>query len=126
MDPSKSNILTFDVDESEPYLSHQLTLQIQVGVLVKNVFHTVVDEGDYTCIVSISCWKSLGSPLLLTSSTILKAFDGHTFYPHQIISTFLKEIGVKNFSVEVVDAPIYYNLLFGKHWFYEMKEVSSS
>ena len=86
VDPSELNILTFDVDHSEPRLSHQLALQIQVGVLGKNVFHTIVNEGDSTCIMSISSWRALNYPSFVTSSTILKGFDGHTFHPHGIIS----------------------------------------
>ena len=58
--------------------------------------------------MSISCWRALGSVLLITSSTILKEFDGHTFHPYGIISTFPIELGGKTISIEVkvVDAPI--------------------
>lgn len=45
LDPLESNIPTFDVDQSEPRLSHQFAFQIQVGVLGKNVFCTVVEQG---------------------------------------------------------------------------------
>jgi hypothetical protein len=37
-DPSDSNIIYFNVDQSEPHLSHQLLLQIIIHSLNKNVF----------------------------------------------------------------------------------------
>jgi hypothetical protein len=59
----------------------------------KNIFRTIIDEGASTCIMSISCWKSLGSPKLDTSATLLKSFDGHMFQPHGIITTLPIELG---------------------------------
>jgi hypothetical protein len=86
-----------------------------VRVLGKNIFHIVVDEGASTCIMSMSCWKSIGSPKINPSHTMLKDFDGHMFKPHGIITTFPIELGGKTVSVEVevVDAPLEYNLLLG-------------
>ena len=37
------------------------------------------DEGAYTCIVSIACWKALGSQIINQSRKTLKAFDGSGF-----------------------------------------------
>ena len=37
----------------------------------------------------------------MTSSTIFKAFDGHTIHPHGIISTFLIDLRGKSISIEV-------------------------
>ena len=75
----------------------------------------------------ISCWRALGYPSFITSSTILNGFDGNTFHPHGIISALPIELGGKTIfiEVEVVDAPIDYNLLLGCPWFYEMKSISS-
>jgi hypothetical protein len=72
--------------------------------------------------MSISRWKSLGSPKLNQYKTMLKAFDGHMFKPHGIITTFPIELGGKIVfvEVEVVDAPLEYNFLLGHTWFYEM------
>jgi hypothetical protein len=94
----------------------------------KNIFQTMVDEGASTCIMSISCWKSLGSPKLDTSATLLKSFDGHMFQPYGIITTLPIELGGKTVfvAIEVVDAPLEYNLLLGRTWFYEMTAVVSS
>jgi hypothetical protein len=60
---------------------------------------------------------------MLTASQItLKAFDGHLFTPHGILAAFPIELGGKTIivEVEVVNAPLDYNLLLGRSWFYPM------
>ena len=71
-----SNLIIFDLENSTPRLPHQMAFQIPVLVKNRPIFRTVIDEGASTCIMSIQCWKSLGSPILNQFSTILKAFDG--------------------------------------------------
>ena len=94
----------------------------------KKVFRMVLDEGALTSVLSLTCWKALGSPKLVTSPTTLKAFDGRGFQPHGLISALVVKLGGKTFSiqVEVVDAPLYYNLLLGRNWFYAMNAVAST
>ena len=74
-----------------------------------------MDEGALTCVMSLSCWQGLGSPEIVPSQSMLKAFDGHVFKPHGIVPSLLVTLGGKtvNVEVEVVDAPIDYNLLLG-------------
>ena len=76
----------------------------------------------------VGCWKGLGSPTLKPSHTILKAFDGHLVLPHGLIMAFPIELGDKivQVHVEVVDEPIYYNLLLGCSWIHAMKTLVSS
>ena len=78
--------------------------------------------------LSLTCWKALGSPELVTSPTTLKAFDGQGFQPHGLISALAVELGGKSISiqVEVVDAPLYYNLRLGRNWFYAMTAIAST
>ena len=78
--------------------------------------------------LSLSCWKAIGSPKLVTSPTTLKAFDGSIFHPHGIISSLAVDLGGKTISIEVeiVDAPLDYNLLLGRNWFYAMTVVTST
>ena len=59
---------------------------------------------------------------------MLKAFDGHIFKPHGIVPSFPITLGGKTMTVEVevVDAPIDYNLLLGRSWTYAMEAVPSS
>ena len=94
----------------------------------KKVFRMVLDEGASTSMLSLTCWKDLGSPKLFTSPMTLKAFDGQGFQPHGLISTLVVKLGGKTVSiqVEVVDAPLDYNLLLGRNWFYAMTVVTST
>ena len=99
-----------------------------MGFLGKQVHRTVLDEGATTCIMSFTCWQALGSPTLAASQTILKAFDGHVFSPHGILTAFPIELGGKTVTieVEVVNVPLDYNLLLGRSWFYPMRVVAST
>ena len=58
----------------------------------------------------------------------LKAFDGQGFQPYNVISTLPVELGGKivSIQVEVVDAPLDYNLLLGRNWFYAMTAIAST
>jgi hypothetical protein len=90
-----------------------------------NIFRTVVDEDASTCVVSLACWKAIGQPTLSPSPTLLTAFDGHSFRPHGIIPSFPVQLGGKIMcvQVEVVDAPLNYNLLLDRSWTYAMQVV---
>ena len=74
--PMDSNLVSFDHKGYDPQLPAQLAFLIQVKALNKTVHRTIIDEGASTCIMSMSCWKNLGSPSLSRSSTMLKSFDG--------------------------------------------------
>lgn len=76
----------------------------------------------------MTCWKVIGSPSVVTSPTLLTAFDGHSHSPHRIIPTFRICVGVKvvNIEVEIIDANLDYNLLLGRNWIYEMDAIVSS
>ena len=65
---------------------------------------------------------------MLQLQQTLKAFDGWGFQPHGLISALVVEMGGKTVSiqVEVVDAPLDYNLLLGRNWFYAMTAVAST
>ena len=107
------------------YFCINLLFHIITKVVGKKVFRMVLDEGALTSMLSLTCWKSLVSPELVTSPTTLKAFDGWDFQPHGLISTLTIELGEKTISiqVELVDAPLDYNLLLGRNWFYAMNVV---
>ena len=78
--------------------------------------------------MSLPCWKAIGSPELAQSPTMLKAFDGIYFTPYGICLNLPIELGGKtmNVGVEVIDAPLDYNMLFGRSWFYAMTTISPS
>jgi hypothetical protein len=78
--------------------------------------------------MSLIYWKSLGSPTLSQSPTMLTNFDGRSFHPHGILPAFPVQLGGKmvEVDVEVVDVPLDYNLLLGRNWTYAMTAVVSS
>lgn len=93
-----------------------------------NFFWMVVDEGASTYVMSLSVWRALVSPELTPSATYLKYFHGHSFKPHGIFPTLPIELGGKTvlIEMEVVDAPLDYNLLLGRTWIEAMMAVVSS
>ena len=127
LDPDNTNLIHFNVENYKSRLPHKLAFQIINKVVEKKVFRTVLDEGASTSVLSLSCWKAIGSPKLVTSPTTLKAFDGRGFQPHGLIPSLLVEIGGKTVSiqVEVVDPLLDYNLLLGRNWFYAMTVFTS-
>jgi hypothetical protein len=128
IDPESSNNITFNLDNFKSRLSHQLAFQIDVVVHNQHIHRTILDEGASTCVMSLACWKGLKSPALNQSPTMLRAFDGRGFHPHGLLQSLAVQLGGKTVSVdvEVVDAPLDYNLLLGRSWFYAMTVVASS
>jgi hypothetical protein len=127
-DLDSSNYLTFNLDDHQPRLSHQLSFQIDVVVQNQKIHQTILDEGASTCVMSLACWKGLKSLALNKSSTMLHAFDGQGFHPHGLLQSLAIQLGGKTVTVdvEVVDAPLDYNLLLGRSWFYVMTTIASS
>ena len=64
IDPTNTNLIIFDLEDHISRLPPQLVFQIQVIMENKNIFRTIVDEGDSTCIMFVICWKDIGSPTL--------------------------------------------------------------
>jgi hypothetical protein len=128
VDPKDSNLVSFDHKGYDPQLPAQLAFLIQVKALNKTVHRTIIDEGASTCIMSMSCWKTLGSPTLSRSSTTLKAFDGRSYTPYGILNNFKVELGGKTveIDVEVIDGNLDYNILLGRPWIYAMAAVVST
>jgi hypothetical protein len=121
--------IMLDTTDLKPRLPYHVAFQIAVAHPMKtfthNIFHTMVDEGNSTCVMSLACWKAIGQPELSPSPTLLTAFDSHSFRPHGIIPSFPVQLRGKTMcvEVEVVDAPLDYNLLLGHSWTYAMQAV---
>jgi hypothetical protein len=75
--------------------------------------------------MSLACWKDISQPSLSPSPTLLTTFDGRSFRPHGIIPSFPVQLGGNTMcvEVEVVNAPLDYNLLLGMSWTYAMQAV---
>jgi hypothetical protein len=121
--------IMLDMTDLKPRLPYHVVFQIVVAhpmkYFTRNIFRMVVDEGASTCVMSLVCWKAIGQPILSLSPTLLTSFDGHSFRPHGIIPSFPMQLGGKTVcvEVEVVDAPLDYNLLLGRSWTYSMHAV---
>jgi hypothetical protein len=71
IDPTDTNLIVFNLEDHIPRLPPQLAFQIQVIVTDKSICQTVIDEGAYTCVMSFTCWKAIGSPPLQESQNTL-------------------------------------------------------
>jgi hypothetical protein len=104
LDLSGSKVIKFDVADFNPCFPYHVAFQIHVeGLNIK-----FIDEGALTSIMSLYCWKDIGSLQLSQSRTMLTTFNGSSFRPHGILPTFSVLLGGKimEFKVEVVDAPL--------------------
>ena len=77
------------------------------------------------CVMSLTCWKSIGSPPLTESQNTLKAFNGSGFKPYDILPLLPITLEGKmvQVEVEVFDAPLNYNLLLGRSWIDSMCQL---
>ena len=128
IDPTDTNLIIFDLEDHIPRLPPQLAFQIQVVVENKNICRTVIDEGASTCIISVTFWKSIGSPTLTESHNTLKAFNDIGFKPYGVLPwlSIMLEGKLVNVEVEVFNAPLDYNLLLGRSWIDSMHCVVST
>jgi hypothetical protein len=80
------------------------------------------------CVMFVTCWKSIGSPPLIESHNTLKAFNNSGFKPYDVLPSLSITLEGKsvNVEVEVLDAPLEYNLLLGCSWIYSMRAVVST
>ena len=62
MDLGDTNMIHFNPDNLKPRLPHQLDFQVITRVVGKKVFRIVLDEGASTSVLSLSYWKTIGSP----------------------------------------------------------------
>ena len=61
----------------------------------------MIDEGALTCVMSLSCWRAIGSPDINKSLTTLKEFDGRGFKTYGILNSFPMELGGKTMSIDI-------------------------
>jgi hypothetical protein len=110
LDPCVSKDIKFDVMYVQPHLPYHMAFQMHVDYSNYTIKRIVIDEGVATCVMSLTCWKVIGSPTLSQYLTMLIVFDGHSFHPHSIVPTFLVQLGGKTVEVdvEVVDVPLDY------------------
>ena len=127
-DDNSSTMIKFETMGVQPFLPYYMSLLIHVECLNNTIMCTIIDEGVVASVMSLSCWKGLGSPKLSQSATMLIAFNGRSFHLHKILPSFKVQLGGKTVAieVEVVNAPLDYNILLGRNWMYNMQVVASS
>jgi hypothetical protein len=128
LDPCVLKVIKFDVTNVNPLLPYHVAFQIHVEYMKYTIKRTVIYEGVAMCMMSLTCWKTIGSLSLSQSMTMLTTFDGRSFRPHIILPTFFVQSGRKivEVDVEVVDVPLDYNLLLDHNWTYAMRVVMFS
>ena len=61
-DDNSSSFIKFETTELQPCLPYYVSLLIHVECLNMTIKHTLINEGAATSMMSLSCWKGLGSP----------------------------------------------------------------
>ena len=84
-DDNSSFVIKFETMGIQPCFPYYVSLLIHVECLNMTIKLTVIEEGVAASVMSLSCWKGLGSPNLSKSVTMLTAFDGRSFRPHGIL-----------------------------------------
>ena len=97
-DDNSSSVIKFETAGLQPHLPYYVSLLIHVECLNMTVKRTMINEGVATFVMSLSCWKGLGSPELSKSTTMLIAFDGRSFRPHGILPSLKVHLGGKTIS----------------------------
>ena len=117
----------FNLSDVKIRLPYHVALLIDFIHGIKTIGRAVVNEGASTCVMSLSCWKALRSLELVPSNTLLTAFNGRSFRPHGILPVFEIKLARKAVSVEVevINAPLDYNLILGRSWTYAMFTIAS-
>jgi hypothetical protein len=65
--PEWLKVIKFDVVDVKPHLPYHVAFQIHVESMNITIKRIVIDEGASTSVMSLSCWKSIGSPPLSQS-----------------------------------------------------------
>ena len=100
-DDNSSSVIKFETVGLHPRLPYYVSLLVHVECLGMTVKRTMLDEGTAASVMSLSCWKGLGSPELSKSTTMLTAFDGRSFKPHGILPSLKVRLGGKTVAIEV-------------------------
>ena len=84
-DDNSSTMIKFETMGVQPRFPYYVSLLIHVECLNMIVKCTVIDEGATVSVMSLSCWKGLGSPKLSQSTNMFTYFDGISFWPQEIL-----------------------------------------
>ena len=99
-DDSSSSVIKFETHGIQPCLPYYVSLMIHVECLNPTIKCIVIDEGVVASVMSLACWKGLGSPMLSKSANMLNSFDGRYFWPHGIIPSLEVQLGRNTVMIE--------------------------
>ena len=113
VDSNPYSKIKFETHEVQPHVPYYVSLLVHVECMNNTIKHTMIDEGIVTSMMPLACWKGLGSPTLSKYRTMLTNFDGRYFRLHGILISLNVQLGREDVTieVEVVDAPLDYNIL---------------
>ena len=100
-DDNYSSVIKFETAGLHPHFPYYVSLLIHVECLNMTVKCTVIDEGTAASVMSLSCWKGLGSPEFSKSTTMLTMLDGRSFQLHGILPSLKVRLGGKTIVIEV-------------------------
>jgi hypothetical protein len=105
-----------------------ISFQIPVKIWNITIHRCIIDEGASTYIMSKSVWQKLGSPKLIPSAITLRAYDRWPSSPEGLFQNVPIELRGKTIliDIEVIDAPLDYNILFDFSYMYTLKAIASS
>ena len=92
-DDNSSTMIKFETMGVQPRFPYYVSLLIHVECLNNTIKRIVIDEGAAASVMSLSCWKGLGSPELSQFATMLTYFDGRSFRPNRIIPFLKVQLG---------------------------------
>ena len=112
------SVIKFETHRFHPFLNYYVSLLVHVECLNNTIKCSVIDEVVAASVMSLACWKGLGSPPLSKSGTMLTAFDIISFRSDDTLPSLEVQFGGKTVAikVEVVNAPLDYNILLGRNW----------
>ena len=129
VDPTNDQLIVFNACQSDhPPLPASVAFQILVKIWNAHISRCIIDEGESTCVMSTSVWKQLGSPELAPSTITLRVWDGHASQHIGLFCNYPITVAGKTVcvEVEVIDAPLYYNILLGQSYTYAMSAIPSA
>jgi len=76
VDYASQIIMKFNATDLKPHIPYDVAFQINVSSNNRPFQRIIIDEGDSIYVISLSCWKYIGSLELTPSPTLLMTFDG--------------------------------------------------
>jgi hypothetical protein len=111
-----------------PRLLSHIHFHITVQVCGRDVHQTLIDEGVSVSILSSFSWQALGFPQLVPVMKNLLTFNRRTSQPLGTLPQFPVTLARKTIFIDVmvVQDPLDFTLLLGRHYVYAMKAIVST